>query len=158
MSNYTSLSNDDTIVHLFIYVLIPLAVLVSAVNKGSLMDEFAWIRSLLTHWGRYKMATISQTTILNAFSRIKMLGLRLLKFVSKGRINNIPSLVQIMAWRRPGDKPLSEHMMVRLPTHTCVARPQWVNFISSHWWQLLCANLKCILRNNICPGYRYSIW
>ena len=33
-----------------------------------------------------------------------------------------------MAWRRPGDKPLSEPMMVRLPTHICVARPQWVNF------------------------------
>ena len=31
-----------------------------------------------------------------------------LKFVPKGPINNIPSLVQIMAWRRPGDKPLSE--------------------------------------------------
>ena len=33
-----------------------------------------------------------------------------------------------MAWRRPGDKPLSEPMMVRLPTHICVTRPQWVNF------------------------------
>ena len=29
------------------------------------------------------------------------------------RINNIPALVQIMAWRRSGDKPLSELMMVR---------------------------------------------
>ena len=35
-----------------------------------------------------------------------------LKFVPKLRINNIPALVQIMAWRRPGDKPLSEPMMV----------------------------------------------
>ena len=35
-----------------------------------------------------------------------------LKFVPQGRINNILSLVQIMAWRRPGDKPLSEPMMV----------------------------------------------
>ena len=32
-----------------------------------------------------------------------------------------------MAWRRPGDKQLSEPMMVRLPTHICVTRPQWVN-------------------------------
>ena len=32
-----------------------------------------------------------------------------------------------MAWRRPGDKPLSEPMMVSLPTHICVTRPQWVN-------------------------------
>ena len=50
-----------------------------------------------------------------------------LKFVPKVRINNIPALVQIMAWRRPGDKPLSEPMMVSLPTHICVTRPQWVN-------------------------------
>ena len=51
-----------------------------------------------------------------------------LKCVPKGPINNIPALVQIMAWRRPGDKPLSEPMMVRLPTHICVTRPQWVNW------------------------------
>ena len=50
-----------------------------------------------------------------------------LKFVPKGLINNIPALVQIMAWRRPGDKPLSEPMMVRSLTHICVTRPQWVN-------------------------------
>ena len=31
-----------------------------------------------------------------------------------------------MAWRRPGDKPLSEPMMVSLLTHICVTRPQWV--------------------------------
>ena len=49
-----------------------------------------------------------------------------LKFVPKGLINNIPELVLIMAWRRPGDKPLSEPMMVRSLTHICVTRPQWV--------------------------------
>ena len=31
-----------------------------------------------------------------------------LKFVSKGLINNIPALVQIMAWHQQGGKPLSE--------------------------------------------------
>ena len=35
-------------------------------------------------------------------------------------------MVQIIAWRRPGGKPLSELMMARLPTHICVTRPQWV--------------------------------
>ena len=30
-----------------------------------------------------------------------------------GPINDIPTLVQIMAWRRPGDKPLSEPMMTQ---------------------------------------------
>ena len=49
-----------------------------------------------------------------------------MKFVHKGPINNIPALVQIMSWCRPGDKPLSEAMVVRLPTHICVTRPQWV--------------------------------
>ena len=49
-----------------------------------------------------------------------------LNFVPKGPINNIPSLVQIMAWRRSGDKPLSEPMMVGLTTHICVTRPRWV--------------------------------
>ena len=50
-----------------------------------------------------------------------------LKFVPKGQINNIPSLVQIMAWRQPVDKPLSETMMGRLLMHICIIRPQWVD-------------------------------
>ena len=49
-----------------------------------------------------------------------------LTFLPKGSIKNIPALVPIMAWRRPGDKPLSEPMMVSLPTHICVTQPQWV--------------------------------
>ena len=47
-----------------------------------------------------------------------------LKFVPRGPINNIPTLVKVIAWRRPGDKPLSEPMMVYLLTHICVTRPQ----------------------------------
>ena len=35
-----------------------------------------------------------------------------LKFVPRGPINKILALVQIMAWRRPDDKPLPEPMMV----------------------------------------------
>ena len=53
-----------------------------------------------------------------------------LKFVPKCLINNIPALDQIMAWCRPGDKPLSEPMMVTLLTHICVTRPQWVNSLA----------------------------
>ena len=49
-----------------------------------------------------------------------------LKFVPKGPINNNPSLVQVMAWRRPGDKPLSEAMLISLLTDKCVTRPQRV--------------------------------
>ena len=49
-----------------------------------------------------------------------------LKFVPNVQINHIPALVQKMAWRRPGDKPLSEPMLVRLLTHMCVTRPRCV--------------------------------
>ena len=57
-----------------------------------------------------------------------------LKFVPKGPINNIPALVQIMAWRRPGDKPLSGPMMVSLTTHICVTKPQWVLTFNIYKW------------------------
>ena len=77
-----------------------------------------WIPTL-SHWGRDKMAAVSQTTLSKAFSWMKM-------FVPKGPINNSPALVQIMAWRQSGDKPLSEPMMVCLLAHICVTRPQWV--------------------------------
>ena len=66
------------------------------------------------------MAAIIQMTFSNAFSRTKMYEFRLkisLKFVLTVRNNNIPALVKIMAWRLPGDKPLSEPMMVSLLTH-----------------------------------------
>ena len=49
------------------------------------------------------------------------------KFVPKSPINNIAALVQLMAWHQPGNKPLSEPMMVRLATHICVTQPQRVN-------------------------------
>ena len=54
-----------------------------------------------------------------------------LRFDPKGPNNNIPAMVQIMAWRRPGDKPLSEPMVVSFPTHICVTRPQWVHYLST---------------------------
>ena len=47
-----------------------------------------------------------------------------------GPINDIPALVPIMAWRRPGYKPLSEPMMISLLMHICITRPQWVNWTS----------------------------
>ena len=63
-----------------------------------------------------------------------------LKFVHRGPINNIPALVRIMAWRQPGDKPLSEPMTVRLKMYIYVTRPQWVNhtlqvWLPHHWSQ-----------------------
>ena len=49
-----------------------------------------------------------------------------LKCFPDGPINHIPALVHTLAWRRSSYKPLSEPMMVRLPTHICVTRSQWV--------------------------------
>ena len=34
-----------------------------------------------------------------------------------------------MAWHRPGDKPLSEPMMVSLRMHICVTWPQWLKLL-----------------------------
>ena len=74
----------------------------------------------LTHWGRMrKMDDIFKCIFLN--ENVWILIKNSLKFVPKVRINKIPALVQIMAWRRP------EPMVVSLPTHICVIRPQWVN-------------------------------
>ena len=56
-----------------------------------------------------------------------------LSFVPKGPIDDIPALVQIMAWRRSGDKPLSEPMMNSLLTHICVTRPQWIKIGLNKW-------------------------
>ena len=49
-----------------------------------------------------------------------------------------------MAWRQPGDKPLSEPMMVSLLMHIYVTRPQWVN---GH----ICPSIWC------CSAYVWQI-
>ena len=62
---------------------------------------------------------------------------------SQGPFNNIPALLQIMSWWWPGDKPLSESMMVSLLTHICIIQPQWIkikawiiNYIHSFVWDI----------------------
>ena len=56
-----------------------------------------------------------------------------------------------MAWRRPGDKPLSEPMMVRLLAHVCVTRPQWVKR-AGRWL------VKCLpTRGHICASHYHWI-
>ena len=81
--------------------------------------QMAWLpwkhHKELTHWGRDKMAVILKCIFLN--ENVSIAIKISLKFVPKGQINNIPALIQTMAWRRPGVKPLSEPMMVSLPTH-----------------------------------------
>ena len=85
--------------------------------------------SYLTHWGRDKWPPFRRRHFQAHFLERKCQNLIKisLNFVPMSPFDNIPALFQIMAWRRPGDKPLSEAMIVSLPTHICVTRPQWVN-------------------------------
>ena len=81
-----------------------------------------------------KIATILQTIFSDAFRKWQFYILIeiSLKFVPKGPIDNIPLLVEVMAWYRSGDKPLSEAMMVSLLTHICVTGPQCINAVQSN--------------------------
>ena len=68
-------------------------------------------------------------TFWNAFSWMKIDEFRLKFYLCLflgDPTNNIPALVQVMVWRWQGDKPLSEAMVVRLPSHICVTQPPWV--------------------------------
>ena len=84
-----------------------------------------------------------------------------LKFVPKVLINNITSLVQIMAWRRPGNKPFSEPMMIHLRTHICVTRPQWVkmrysvNEMMLYWYCIPNIVALLIFQRHVCFGFGY---
>ena len=78
------------------------------------------------------MATNFLTIFSNAFTWMKIYDFFitiLMKYIRNGPINNIPALVQMMAWRRPGDKPLSEPVMVSWLTHICVTQSQRVKGI-----------------------------
>ena len=106
-------------------------------NQFSIEFELWWIKKTFVKWspdlfntlrprqnGRHFPDDIFKCIFLNenVWIPIKIS----LKFVPKGPINKIPALVQIMAWRRPGDKPLSESRMFILLPFICVTRPQWV--------------------------------
>ena len=89
------------------------------------------------------MDAISQTTFSNAFSWIKMFEFRL-----KFHWSLFPGvqLTIFQQWFR-----LSEPMMVSLPTHICVARPQWVKtiigrvYLAFGGWYLLWSLFKVIV-------------
>ena len=110
--------------------------------------------TVLTHWGWDKNGCLSTDDIFKRIFLNENVWISItisLKFVPKGLINNIPALVQIMAWRRPGDKPLSEPMLVGSLTHVCVTRPQWVNSLAPGGfdYSLKLVNFKLISMINI---------
>ena len=111
------------------------------------------IRAINTLWPRHHGRHFADDTFKRIFlNENDIISIKIsLKFVPEGPINNIPALVQIMAWRRPGDKPLSEAMMVSLLTHICVTRPHYVREVG-----------KPVIRYFLCYGQvindNTSIW
>ena len=64
-------------------------------------------------------------------------------FYSQGsNYKEIPALIHIMDWRRPGDKPLSQAMVIILLTHISVTRPQKVNNWTKWNWEYSCHALR----------------
>ena len=87
-------------------------------DKSTLVQGMAWCRQATSH---YLSQCWSRPMSPNGVTRPQWVNLTVrifirisLKFVPKGPINNKSALVQIMAWCRSGDKPLSEPMMVYL--------------------------------------------
>ena len=87
-----------------------------------------------------------------------------MKFVPKGPINNIPALVQIMTWRRSGGKPVSEPMLVSLPMHICVTRPQWFKTYGSKLGNIgvscrfaICKTYGCLIKIEVFL-YKYCLY
>ena len=87
----------------------------------------------LSHWGKDRTVAnfpdILKCIFLNEniWISIKILP----KLVSKVPINNIPSLVHIMAWCQLGDKSLSEPTMASLLMCICTTQPQSLNNIKN---------------------------
>ena len=97
-----------------------------------------WVKAIIDNtlrprqYGRHLPDDIFKCIFLNEKTWISITIL--LKFAPKVPINNIQALDLIMAWRRTGDKPLSEPMMISLLTHICVSRPQWVKATRVKMW------------------------
>ena len=98
------------------------------------MFDAGWNSTRITVWGVIRASTkqtchfaddIFKCIFLNG--SVWILIKISLKFQVVPKVNNIPALVQIMAWYQPGDQPLSEPIMVSLLMHICVTWPQWIN-------------------------------
>ena len=97
---------------------------------------------VLSHWSWHKIVTILRISI--TISR---------KFAPGGQINNMPALVQIMAWCWSGDKPLSEPMLVSLLMQICITWLQWVKEIGHNVFLIF---LKQTLHMSGGPLYRHK--
>ena len=99
-------------------------------TRGRCQYNYLWrrhkLQSVSTHWGQDKMAAIFQMTLKCTFlnKNVWILIKISLKFVPKFLNNNITTLVQINAWRRPDYKSLSESMMLIYITWL-----QWIGWV-----------------------------
>ena len=91
-----------------------------ALSSNHMQNSYTWGRDQMTDIFLIILSDICSFLNENFWISIRIS----LKFVPDGPIINTPVLFQIISWRRPSDKPLSEQMMILL-THICVTRPQW---------------------------------
>ena len=95
-------------VHIYVYIRIldsMLAKLISTSNRCPDVDLTYWDQDKLLSFRRRHLEGIFLNG--NVLNSIKVSP----KFVSNDLINNNPALIQIMAWRRTGDKSLSDPLM-----------------------------------------------
>ena len=81
----------------------------------NLVSSYDW-SIVLTHLPLNKMAAIFANDIFKRIflnENIRISNQISLKFVPYGPNDNTSALVQVMAWRRTGDKPLPEAMMTQ---------------------------------------------
>ena len=79
----------------------------------------------------------------------------LLNFVPQGPIYNIPEFVQIMAWRRPGGKPLSEPMLVYWGIYALISLSE-LKALNKAPGRQFCTHFRCILWV-FCPWERFQL-
>ena len=140
---------DDFFKYIFLNENVWISVMISLkfVPKGSInnilssVQIMAWCRSgdkllsepmmisLLTHICVTRPQWVNTLSILRSRQNGRSITdiFKPIFFVTEGPINPIPALLQIMAWCRPGEKPLSDPMLTWSPTLVCVSWSQWVN-------------------------------
>ena len=62
-----------------------------------------------------------------------------------------------MAWRRLGDKPLFEPMMVSLLTNICVTRPRWVKCCPHSTIQLWLYSISPDFAKSVSPRHEFKV-
>ena len=85
------------------------------------------------------MAAILADDIFNCISWMRMIDFKIqmsLKYVPRGPIDHKPALVQVMAWRRTGDKPLPGLMMAQFIVRRAGLLWSWV--------VVICPIIKCL--------------